>query len=161
MISYPQVDLWLPPPDDVFRRWLAPPIPVAAPLAFRDDPDALVLDVPLRDFRKKDVVVEARPGVLEIRAERRRGLWTEERRSFVTRVALPANADASAIDAAFSRGVLSVRIGKLPHARRRSIPVRVNGALPAAKTSETPTSPLERARAAARAFGARVRDLVA
>jgi len=105
-------------------------------LAWRDDGTTYWLEGPLRGFRKREITIEVRDGTLEVRAERLPGFWTKERRSFRHVVTLPSGADASAIDARFAGGELSICIPKLPHARRRVIPVRVNGALPAPPRAE-------------------------
>lgn len=115
-------------PEDI-SVLLPSPIPLAPPrrlLRWRETPDAWLLEGPLSGFRKKDLAIDARDRVLEIRAERERGGWIRPRecRAFRQVVMLPDGADASAIDARFADGELSVRVAKLPSARRRKIPVR-------------------------------------
>ncbi|MCW5831468.1 MAG: Hsp20 family protein [Labilithrix sp.] len=63
-------------------------------------------------------------------AERERGPRQKERRSSRRRVTLPRGADAAQLDARFDGGELTIRVPKLAHARRRVVPVRVNGQRP-------------------------------
>ena len=129
--TFENFSLGLPPPERLHRR-SAPWIAKLGTLNWREDGEAYFLEGSLPGFRKRDIAIEARERTLDIRAERRRGVWKKEHRSFRQSVTLPSGADASAIRASFEGDRLSICIPKLAHARRRIVPVRVNGELPAA-----------------------------
>lgn len=123
MWSYADISIWLPPSLPWTRGW--------SRFSWREDDDAWFLEGPLDGFRKRHVTVEVRDGQLEVRALREPGLFDRTRRSFRQIVTLPEGADVGGIDARFDSGWLSIRIPKLEYARRRRVPIRVNGALPA------------------------------
>lgn len=134
MWVYEELSVWLPPSDALVRRRTSPRVQRLAHLAWREDAEAYYLEGSFRDFRKRDIAIEARDHSLEIRAERERGIWkTREHSSFRQVVTIPGDADATQIDATFEGGELSIRIPKLAHVRPRAIPVRVNGVLPPAR----------------------------
>lgn len=93
-------------------------------LGYRETDDAYYIEGPLRGFRRKDLDICLRDRTIEIRAERDRGLFRREHRSFRRQMTLPDGADATEIDAQFDGEALSIRIGKLPRARRRRVPIR-------------------------------------
>jgi HSP20 family molecular chaperone IbpA len=92
-------------------------------LGYRETEDAYYIEGRLRGFRRKDLDIYVRDRTIDIRAERDRGLFRREHRSFRRTMALPEGADLAAIDAQFDGDDLSIRIGKLPRARRRKVPI--------------------------------------
>jgi HSP20 family molecular chaperone IbpA len=126
---------WLSCPDDLSAG--------ASPWAFdvdgtwRETDDAFHLERRVPGFRKKDISVEVRGRVLEVRGERERGILDRERRAFRDVFTLPQGADARDVTADMHRDELCIRVGKEPHARRRTIPVRVRGAKPEAPRAST------------------------
>ncbi|MBX3200048.1 MAG: Hsp20/alpha crystallin family protein [Labilithrix sp.] len=165
MRTYEELSIWLPPHAPLLGRSSLVDVGFGN-FAWREDGDAYYLESALRGFRKRDVHVELRDGRVEIRAERQRGLWRNEHRSFRQQIALPQGADATRIDARFEDGTLSIRISKRARARRRVVPIRVNGALPAsllapAASSWSPLSWLREAGARLRQRIARIMPLLA
>jgi HSP20 family molecular chaperone IbpA len=118
MWTYDALSVWSNAPEALFDVEL---------FAWREAADAYHLEGTVRGFRKKDITIEVRGRALEARGERESGVWSKRRRSFRQTFTLPDGADASAIDARMDGDRLSIRIQKLPHARRRVVPLRVNG----------------------------------
>jgi HSP20 family molecular chaperone IbpA len=92
-------------------------------LGYRETDDAYYIEGSLRGFRRKDLDIHLRDRTIEIRAERDRGLFRRDHRSFRRRMTLPEGADSTDIDARFDGKDLSIRIGKLPRARLRRTPL--------------------------------------
>ncbi len=128
MWTYQAFSLWSLPAHGSGRTypWPTPSLR----LRWRETDDAYHAEGKLPEFRRKDLVVQAKGDKIEVCAERERGLFRTERRTFRERIALPEGADPSNIDARFDGGELSIRIAKLPSARRHRIPIHVNGKLP-------------------------------
>lgn len=140
MWMYEGLSVWLPPPDSLVGRRVFPWVEEAAHLAWREDPEAYYLEGSFRGFRKKDIAIEARDRVLDVRAEREWGRWkTKERSSFRQVVTIPPDADPTQIDARFEGGWLSIRVPKLAQTGARVVPIRVNGALPPTRTEPPPS----------------------
>lgn len=126
MTTHPTLAISLLPPPFFGRP--SPSRVELTRLVWRSDGDAHYLEGTLDGFRKRDLSVEVQGSYLEVRAERRTGLFDSEHRSFRQRVLLPAGADASGLAARFDDGRLTIRVPKLPRAKRRQIPVTLNGA---------------------------------
>jgi HSP20 family molecular chaperone IbpA len=163
MWTYEELALSVLPADVRLRPLATQP---SLDLRWRETGDAYFLDGMCPGFRRKDLVIEARGRTLEVRAERTSGIFRPEHRSMRATATLPAGADADAIDASYADGRLSIRIAKLPHARRRSVPIRVDGRLPApppppaAARGAAEVSVVQRLRGALRSVGDELRALV-
>ena len=129
------IDLWERAID--FSRMAQALQTVWAP-PWREDGEAYYLEIDLSGFRRKDLSVQARDSLLEIRAARARGFWSTEHRSLLRVVTLPDGADGEDIQARFANGQLCVRVAKRPSAKRRVLPIRVNGTVMAPEASSPP-----------------------
>ena len=98
-----------------------------------ENDDHFVITMELAGANKDDVTVEAHENVLTIRGEKRseRTEENEQRRyverrfgSFSRSFTLPANADADAVDANFTDGVLTVKVAKREEAKPKTIAVK-------------------------------------
>lgn len=99
----------------------------------RETEDALLVQAELPGIDRKDVKVEVHEGVLTISGERRYEKDVKEKNvhrveraygSFARSFSLPANIDASNVQAQMKDGVLEVRLHKRESARPKSIEVR-------------------------------------
>jgi len=101
--------------DDLFRGWRAK-LPVTD-VYTRDDKE-LVVEAHLPNFEEKDISVNVDGGVLVIQAERhekdedkgKHYVLRESSSSFYRSIALPEQADAESITAAFKSGILTVTV---------------------------------------------------
>lgn len=120
--------------------WLPPPLAVASaspeeqrtflPVSWSESADAHELTIELDGFRRRDICVEVGDGTLDVRARKTKGLLSKEERAIRHTLTVPAGADADSIRASFRGGRLLVHVRKRPEARRRTIPIRVDGRLP-------------------------------
>lgn len=117
------IPILFPPPVSLMRG--APWSDTVFSTRWSEGPDGYDLSIDLAGFRRRDVSLEVRGDVLEIRAERARGFWSKEHRAIHQAVTLPAGADADAVQASFRGGRLTVRVPKRPEARARTIPIAV------------------------------------
>ena len=99
--------------------------------------DAYVVSAELPGLDNKDIEVEVANDCLTLRGqkqeateEKKAGYHLQERRygSFERSFRLPEGIDASAIDAGFAKGVLTVTLPKKPEARKETRKIEVKGA---------------------------------
>ena len=155
MWTYEDFRLGAPPANTSSRARLA--------FAWRETGDAYIIEGTLPGFRRKDLAIEAKGREVEVRAERQVGLFRPERRSLRHAFVLPDGADPTNIEARFEGEKLWLRISKLPGARRRTIPIRVNGKLapPVVDAAAlAPSSFVDKAARALRELGESVRSLL-
>lgn len=156
------------PPPSALAAWAFPWTADINLPTLRETDDAYYVERGVRGFRKKDIAIEVRDRVLEVRGRRERGLVAREERAFCEVLALPDGADASDVTADIRGEELRIRIGKVPSARRTRIPVRSPSAPTAASTADLtstaaggpswlPTPLFERFSNWARTLGARAR----
>ena len=88
------------------------------PVDVREEESRFVVQVDLPGVDKKDIAITAEKGVLTIKGER------AERGTFVRRFTLPENAQAEAIAAKHTNGVLEVTIPKQPKVEAKRIEVQ-------------------------------------
>jgi HSP20 family protein len=88
------------------------------PVDVREEENRFVVQVDLPGVDKKDIEITADRGVLTIKGER------AERGTFVRRFTLPDTAQADAISARHTNGVLEVAIPKQPQAQPKRIDVQ-------------------------------------
>ncbi|HEV7715548.1 MAG TPA: Hsp20/alpha crystallin family protein [Steroidobacteraceae bacterium] len=88
------------------------------PVDVREEESRFVVQVDLPGLDKKDIEITAEKGVLTIKGER------AERGTFVRRFTLPENAQAEAISAKHTNGVLEVAIPKQPKVEAKRIEVQ-------------------------------------
>ncbi|WP_394825666.1 Hsp20/alpha crystallin family protein [Pendulispora albinea] len=142
MMSY---DALFPlPPQSDFAAWAFPSVIDIDGPTWRETDDAYHIERGVPGFRKKDIAIEVRGHVLEVRGERERGLLDRERRAFRHVLALPDGADAFDVTADLRSDVLRIRIGKVPSARRRRIAVRSQSEPMAASTPDPTSTALAR-----------------
>jgi HSP20 family protein len=149
-------------------RWIAMRVPSAswnpswtvAPTPSRrdtpswhDTPEAVVYELSVPGYRRKDLTIEVVDRIVTIRGKRA-PRWFELSRasessdSFTASFSLTESLDAQNIDAKLRAGVLTLTVAKKPHARARRIPVRVArgpAALPMQTTRTTGAVEAERA----------------
>src|SRR5687768_2266403 len=89
-----------------------------------DEADAVILQLSVPGYRRRDLSIEVRERLVTVRGERADG-WLKQRsrKSFAHSFTLPESLDEHRLNASFARGVLQLKIAKKPYARRRSIPV--------------------------------------
>jgi HSP20 family protein len=101
----------------------------------RETEGAFEIDVELPGVEPADVTVDLREGVLSVRGERRRAKREQAARAhrgerrfgrFARTFLLPESADADAIRARATNGVLSIEVGKKAETQPRSIEVEVH-----------------------------------
>lgn len=101
----------------------------------RETPEAFEIDVELPGVEPADVTVDLHEGVLSVRGERRvaeRGEDVKSHRGerrfgrFARTFLLPESADADAIRARATNGVLTIEVGKRAETQPRSIEVEVH-----------------------------------
>ena len=88
------------------------------PVDVREEESRFVVQVDLPGVDKKDIEITAEKGVLTLKGER------TERGTFVRRFTLPENAQAEAISAKHTNGVLEVTIPKQPKVEAKRIEVQ-------------------------------------
>jgi HSP20 family protein len=95
--------------------------------------DAWIVEAELPGVKEKDVTVELRDTELSISGEieerERRGILRRKTRRvghFDYRVELPGVSDTEDVEANLEHGVLTIRVPKPEHAKRRRIPVRMS-----------------------------------
>jgi HSP20 family molecular chaperone IbpA len=89
-----------------------------------NEADAVIYQLPVPGYRRRDLSIEARDRVLIVRGEHTDGLLRpRSKRAFIRSFKLPETLDERDVRAAFNAGVLRLIIGKKPHARRRRIPI--------------------------------------
>lgn len=102
----------------------------------REDDTGFTLTLDLPGVSPESVEVLAEDGVLTVKgarvapaaAEGVRAVFTERAHgAFLRRFRLPKSADLQAIDASYSHGVLTLRVGKVAPAQPRRVPVSVQG----------------------------------
>jgi HSP20 family molecular chaperone IbpA len=109
--------------DSLGSSWQAPAASDA-----HDAPEAVTYRLRVPGYRRKDLAVEVRDRRIVVRGERTRGvLRPSAKRSFVYSMTLPEKLDERNVAAKLARGVLSITVGKQPHARARRISVSVAG----------------------------------
>ena len=93
--------------------------------------DAWILEAELPGVKEKDITVELRDTELSISGEieerERRGILRRRTRRvgrFDYRVELPGVSDSEDVDATLDQGVLTVRVPKPEHAKRRRIEIK-------------------------------------
>ena len=85
---------------------------------YTEDDDRMVVEAHLPHYDEKDISVDVDHGVLVIQAERhereedkkKKYVMRESSSSFYRSIALPEQADAEAVSARFSKGVLTVTV---------------------------------------------------
>jgi HSP20 family protein len=100
-----------------------------------ESPTALHLEVDLPGVRAADVDVQVHAGELTLKVARQDGAqegerWLRRERgtgSYTRTFALPADVDASAVDAQLADGVLRVSLPKSPRAMPRAIEIKTTG----------------------------------
>jgi HSP20 family molecular chaperone IbpA len=109
--------------DSLGSSWQAPAVSDQ-----HDAPEAVTYRLRVPGYRRKDLAVEVRDRRIIVRGERTRGvLRPSAKRSFVYSMTLPEQLTERSVAAKLARGVLSITVGKQPHARARRIPVSVAG----------------------------------
>src|SRR5688572_25666357 len=129
---------WVPLPGPSLSFGAFEPFPSPASLAvfsppaaaWRDTPDALVLEIRTPGYRRRDLTLEADGRSLRVRGERRRGLFRPSYQAFEERFSLPTAVEPEGVRAGFRDGVLWVSVAKRPEARRRVIPVSMGTSAP-------------------------------
>ena len=105
-----------------------------------------VLRADLPGVAEEDVKVELDDNVLTVSGERKaeheerkEGYYRVERSSgsFSRSLTLPEGVDADAVEAAFDKGVLEIRIPKPEQRKPRKVAISVGGAQPAIEGAET------------------------
>jgi HSP20 family protein len=105
---------------------------VAPSVDINEDENEYIVTAELPGVRPEDVTVELEDDVLTIRGEKRseREEKKERRRlversygTFTRSFSLPANADPERVSASFKDGVLTVRIGKRPETKPRTVDI--------------------------------------
>lgn len=114
----------------------AEPAPSAAfvpAIDVREEPEALVLEADLPGFKPEDLKLSFEAGVLTLSGERKErpaekaATYHRVERAwgaFERRFQLPADVSGDAIEASYEAGVLTVRLGRRPEARPRTIEVK-------------------------------------
>ncbi len=121
------------------RRWIPP-------MDLVETDDKFVLRADLPGVSEEDVKVELEDNVLTVSGERKaeheerkEGYYRLERSSgsFSRSLTLPEGVKADAVEAAFDKGVLEIRIPKPEERKPRKVAISVGGAQPAIEGAET------------------------
>lgn len=108
--------------------------------------DSFVLRADLPGMSEEDIAIEVEDNVLTVSGERKaeqdergEGFYRVERAfgSFRRSLTLPEGVDPKAVQAAFDKGVLEVRIPKPEERKPRRVSIRVGGEQPAIEGDET------------------------
>lgn len=101
-----------------------------------DETDAICVAVELPGMERDDIELQLEGGFLVIRGEKRheeekneKGVYRSERYygHFHRAVPLPSDLDESKVEATFARGVLTVRLPKLPRAEAETKRITIQG----------------------------------
>jgi HSP20 family protein len=114
-----------------FNRTWTPAVDI-----YETDNREFVIKAELPDVKREDISVTFENGVLTLRGERKAELDTRQENyhrverqygSFTRSFTLPATVDATAINAAYKDGVLTVRVPQREEAKPKQIPVQSEG----------------------------------
>lgn len=124
---------WDPYQDLLGLQPVVTPAAWAPPVDIYETPDAYRVVTELPGFSPEQVDVTVNDGTLTIKAERKfydevsqESFHRVERRfgQFESRVALPLQVEADKVEASFDKGVLSVSIPKVEHAKPRRVEIK-------------------------------------
>ncbi len=97
----------------------------------REESDQYVIEVELPGFTQTDVDIQVKDSVLSIASidapeDEDNEDGPRRRRTFNRRFSLPKDVNRDAIEAAFTNGLLIIRLNKQPEAQPRKIEIQVN-----------------------------------
>jgi HSP20 family protein len=105
----------------------------APPVDIYETPDGLVIRADLPGMTKEDIKINLEANVLILQGERKSGLESKERTyhaterlsgRFTRSFPLPADVDTRNIDAAFTDGVLTIKVTKRADAKPVTVEIR-------------------------------------